>query len=217
MIDRRAVLIGLAAFPILPDALKAALPIPASRRLDFDILRKGSKLGRHTLTFEPEGDALTVRVAMDLVFKIAGITLYRYSHRVVERWQGQKVMALDAQTNVNGTPLTVSVRREGGVLMVQGAKVPRYAAPADALPATHWNQRELDGPWINPQDGRLMRPHVAIEGMETIPAANGATLRARHYALTGDVQLDMFYDDHGAWAGLSFAKGGATVLYERLA
>ena len=97
MIDRRAVLIGLAAFATLPDGLKAALPIPASKRLEFDILRKGSKLGRHVLTFEPEGDALTVRVAMDLVFKIAGITLYRYSHQVVERWQGQQVMALDAQ------------------------------------------------------------------------------------------------------------------------
>jgi hypothetical protein len=169
------------------------------------------------LTFEPEGDVLTVRVAMDLVFKIAGITLYRYSHQVVERWQGQQVMALDAQTNVNGTLLTVSARREGGGLMVQGTKVPRYAAPADALPATHWNQRELDGPWINPQDGRIMRPHVVVKGMETIPAANGASLRARHYAVTGDVQLDMFYDDHGAWAGLSFEKGGTTVLYERLA
>lgn len=217
MIDRRAVLIGLAAFATLPDGLKAALPIPASKRLEFDILRKGSKLGRHVLTFEPEGDALTVRVAMDLVFKIAGITLYRYSHQVVERWQGQQVMALDAQTNVNGTLLTVSARREGGGLMVQGTKVPRYAAPADALPATHWNQRELDGPWINPQDGRIMRPHVVVKGMETIPAANGASLRARHYAVTGDVQLDMFYDDHGAWAGLSFEKGGTTVLYERLA
>jgi len=37
----------------------------------------------------------------------------------------------------------------------------------------------------------------------------------RRYAVTGDVQLDMFYDDRLGWAGLSFVKGGAPVRYER--
>ncbi|WP_343611921.1 DUF6134 family protein [Novosphingobium sp.] len=217
MMDRRSAMIGAVALAALPGALSAALPIPPSRRLGFDILRKGSKLGTHVLTFEPGGDSLTVHVAVDLVYKIAGITLYHYRHQATERWQGQQVIALDAETSDNGTPYKVTARREGGVLMVQGTKAPRYAAPTDALPATHWNRHELDGPWINTQDGRIMRPHVAAQGIETIPAADGASLRARHYALTGDVQLDMFYDDHAGWAGLSFVKGGAPIRYERQA
>ena len=50
---------------------------------------------------------------------------------------------------------------------MQGTKAPRYIAPVDALPASHWNQRELEGPWINTQDGRLMRPKVIAGHVET--------------------------------------------------
>lgn len=217
MMDRRSAMVGAVALAAMPGALRAALSIPPSKRLGFDILRKDSKLGTHILTFASDADTLTVHVAVDLVYKIAGITLYHYRHQATERWQGQQVMSLEAETSDNGTPYKVSARREGNVLMVQGTKAPRYAAPADALPATHWNRRELEGPWINTQDGRIMRPHVTAQGMETIPAADGASLRARHYALTGDVQLDMFYDDHAGWVGLSFVKGGAPIRYERQA
>ncbi|WP_068079843.1 DUF6134 family protein [Novosphingobium rosa] len=215
MIGRRGMLVGGAALLLSPQALRAALPIPPGNRLGFDILRRGSKLGTHMLNFEPSGDGLTVRVAVELAFRIAGITLYRYRHSAVERWQGDRVVALDTRTDDNGARHEVTARRDNDALWVQGSKGPRYAAPADALPASHWNQRELDGPWINTQDGALLRPQVAARGDETIPAAGGSSIRARRFALTGPVQLDMFYDERHQWAGLSFIKGGAPVRYER--
>ena len=215
MIDRRTMIAGGAALAAMPMGLKAALPVPPGNRLGFDIMRKETKLGTHVLTFEPSGDMLTVRVAVDLTFKLAGITLYRYRHQATERWQGDRVMALDTQTDANGTPWQMSARREGAALMVQATKTPRFAAPADAMPATHWNHRELETPWINMQDGKILRPTVSARGIEAIPDAGGGLIRARHYALTGDVQLDMFYDDRLGWAGLSFTKGGALVRYER--
>ncbi|WP_206240199.1 DUF6134 family protein [Novosphingobium terrae] len=215
VIDRRGMLAGAAALTIVPQTLRAALQVPLANRLGFDILRSGKKLGTHILTFEPGNGTLTVRVMVELAFKIAGITLYHYRHEAIERWEGERVVALDTQTDDNGTAHRVTARREGNVLMVEADKLARYAAPADALPATHWNRRELDGPWINTQDGKILRPHVAAQGIESIPAAGGATLHARRYALTGDVKLDMFYDDRQGWAGLSFVKGGAPVRYER--
>ncbi len=217
MIDRRQMLAGGLLFSALPTMGRAALPIPSGNRLGFDIVRSGSTLGTHVLTFSPAGDGLVVHVAMDLIFKIMGMTLYRYSHRATETWAGDQVMALDATTNDNGTKYEVTGRREGNSLVVQGTKMPRYVAPPNALPATHWNRRELDGPWINPQDGKLLRPKVAAGGIDTIPAAAGTTTHGRHYTLTGDAQFDMWYDDHLGWTGLSFVKAGATVRYERQA
>ncbi len=179
-------------------------------------MRKGAKLGTHQLTFDRSGDALTVHVAVDLVFKIGFITLYRYSHHATERWVGDQVVALQTSTSDNGTPNQVTGRRDASGLVIEGTKAPRYVAPANALPATHWNRRELDGPWINTQDGRLMHPKVAPGGSDMIPTAAGAQIRANHYALTGDVQLDMWYDARPSWAGLSFkAKDGSTIRYER--
>jgi hypothetical protein len=215
MIDRRGLLIGGAMVTVMPGSSRAALPVPASRRLGFDVMRKGTKLGTHVLNFFPSGDGLMVQVAVDLAYRIAGITLYHYTHAATERWSGRQVVSLVSETNDNGKRYRVSGHREAGGLAVEGTGRPRYVAPADALPATHWNRDELNGPWINTQDGRLMRPKVAVQGIEPIPTASGGIIRARRYTLTGDVQLDMFYDDQLGWAGLSFMKGGAPIRYER--
>jgi hypothetical protein len=216
MLDRRELLIGSSALlATLPLAARAALPVPANNRLHFDIIRKGSKLGTHELSFAPTTDGLTVRVAVDLAYKILGVTLYRYTHRATEIWSGDQVVALQTMTDDNGDKYSVTGRRGPGGLAIQGTKAPRYIAPANALPATHWNQRELEGPWINTQDGRLMRPKVTPEHVETIPAGGGRSLSARRFNLSGDVQLDMWYDDRLGWSGLSFTKGGALIRYER--
>ena len=215
MIDRRSMIAGGVALAASPSLARAALPVPAGNRLEFDITRSGKKLGTHVLSFEPGNGTLAVHVAVDITFKIAGITLYRYRHQATERWEGDRVISLDTQTDDNGTAHRVTARREGAALMVEGDKLARYAAPDNALPATHWNRRELEGPWINTQDGKLLRPRVAAQGVETIPTVGGGTLRARRYALSGDVQIDMFYDERQGWAGLSFIKGGAPVRYER--
>jgi hypothetical protein len=220
-ISRRQVVIGGAALMLLPNLLiptgaYAALPVPPSGRLGFNILRKGSPLGSHELTFSQQGDKLTVQIEVHLLYKLLGLTLYHYTHHCTESWESGQVVALDSRTDDNGTPHHMSARRGPPGLVVQGSDAPRYTAPANAMPATHWNQHELDGPWINTQDGKLVHPRVSPAGSETIPAAGGRKIEARRYNLTGDVQMAMWYDRLG-WAGLSFERGGSPIRYERRA
>lgn len=215
MIDRRALIAGGMAGLLVPDwGMAAPAGVPASGRLAFDVLRAGKKLGSHALTFRRSGEILSVEVNVELAYKVGPVTLFHYSHHATERWAGGEVVALDTQTNENGTRYRVTARREGGAFMVEGTSAPRYAAPANALPATHWNRHELDGPWINTQDGKLLRPQVAPRGVEAVPTASGTT-RARHYALSGPLKLDMWYEEDGQWAGLAFTKNGAEVRYLR--
>ena len=221
MLLRRQVLIGGTMAVLLPDLLlpasgHAALPVPPSGRLGFDILRKGSRLGSHELTFAQQGDRLTVQAEVNLIYKLLGITLYHYSHHCTETWEGGQVVALETRTDDNGKPHHLSARRTSAGLEVQASDTPRYVAPANALPATHWNQHELDGPWINTQDGRLFHPRVNPEGTEAISAAGGRKIEARRYDVSGDVQMVMWYDRVG-WAGLSFERGGSPIRYERRA
>jgi hypothetical protein len=216
LIGRRDLIVGGTMLAALPGRVSAAaLPVPAGNHLGFDVTRKGSKLGTHVLSFEPAGDALTIRIAVDLIYKLGFITVYRYTHRATERWEGGQVVVVQTTTDDNGEKNQVTARREAAGLVVQGTKAPRYVAPANALPATHWNRAQLDGPWINTQDGRLMHPKVAPGGTAAIPTANGGTIRANRFALSGDVQMDTFYDAHPTWAGLAFTKGGAEIRYER--
>mgnify|MGYP001556481038 CR=1 FL=1 len=100
---------------------------------------------------------------------------------------------------------------------VEGTKARPYIAPPDALPATHWNRKQLDGPWINTQDGRRLHPKITPVGLEIIPAASGAKIPADHFALTGDAVLETYYDGTPNWAGLNFKAGdGSLILYERM-
>jgi hypothetical protein len=215
MIERREVLLGGAMLASMPAMLRATLPVPGDR-LGFDIVRKGAKLGTHQLSFTRSGDALTVQIVVDLVVKIGFITVYRYSHHATERWDGDQLVALQTTTVANGTSSEVSGRRDASGLAIEGTKAPRYVAPANALLATHWNRRELDGPLINAQDGRLMRPKIVPVGSDMIPTASGAQIRASQYSMGGDVPLDIWYDSRPSWAGLSFkVMDGSTIRYER--
>ncbi len=216
MFGRRDLMIGGVALAALPiRAFGTTLPVPATDRLAFDVTRNGSKLGTHVLTFEPAGDALTVHIAVDLAYKLGFITLYRYTHRATEHWDGGQVITIQTTTDDNGDKNTVTAHREAAGLYVQGTKAPRYLAPANALPGTHWNKAQLDGPWINTQDGRLMHPKITPGGIVSIPTAGGGSVRATRYTVSGDVQMDTFYDAHSAWAGLAFKKDSSDIRYER--
>jgi hypothetical protein len=216
MIVRRDMLVGGALLAALPSVSRAALPVPTGNRLGFDIIRNGKRLGAHVLTFERDDDSLVVRVSVELVVKAAFITLYRYRHSAIERWAGDKVVELETSTDDHGKKFAVTGRRDGRGLVIEGTGTPRYVAPANALPATHWNRRQLDGPWINTQDGKLARPRVTRQGADDIQTARAGFLRATHFALSGDVEFDLWYDNQPSWAGLRFkGKDGSLIRYER--
>lgn len=213
MIGRRALLGSLATVPF--GVATAAFPIPAGDRLAFHILRKGGTIGEHTVTFSRSGDALTVVVAADIAVGIGPIAFFRYKHRATVQWQGNQVVSVDAQTNDDGTPRQMTARRDNNGLVVEGTKAPRYIAPPRSLPGTHWDIAMLDAPFINTEDGRLMRPTVSLVGTEKLDVTGG-TVEARHYTMRGDADLDTFYDATPSWVGLRFnAKDGSEVRYFR--
>ncbi|MGD0107159.1 MAG: DUF6134 family protein [Rhodopila sp.] len=214
MITRRAVLAGTAALPFRQ--AHAALPIPPGDRLAFHIIRKGSTIGEHVITFERARDALTVSVTADIVVGLGPIAFFRYKHRATVQWDDVQVVSINAETNDDGTPRHMTARRDESGLVVEGSRAPRYTAPPRSLPGTHWNRAMLDAPFINIEDGRLMSPKVTLVGMETVEVTGGS-VEAQHYTMRGDADLDTFYDLTPAWVGLRFtSKDGSEIRYLRL-
>lgn len=211
MIARRLLLGGLAAVPF--GAVGAGLPKPAPDRLAFHIIRKGSRIGEHSVSFRQAGEALTVSVAADIVVGLGPIAFFRYKHRATETWQGGQVVSVDAETNDDGTLRHMTARRNESGLEVEGTKAPRYTAPQRSLPGTHWNRAMLDAPFINTEDGRLMHPTVTLAGTERVDVTGGS-VDAQRYTLRGDADLDTFYDLSPGWVGLRFtAKDGSEIRY----
>ncbi len=145
------------------------------------------------------------------------LVLYRYRARASETWRGGLCVAAASHVDDDGTADFMRAARDAAGLWVEGTKVPRYLAPPDALVASHWNQAELRGPWINLQDGRLLHPQVAPLGAASVPEADGPPVLARGFAVTGPVRMQLWYTDQRVWTGLLFfARDGSKVRYEKV-
>jgi hypothetical protein len=217
ILTRRAFVSSCAALVCVRPAL-AALPIPTGGGLGFNVIRNDEVIGTHVLDFARDGDRLTVNIKVDLLVKLGPIPVFRYTHRGTERWVGEQVVSMEAKTDDDGDDLIFSAKRTDTDWIVEGTKTPQYSAPLNASPATHWNRRMLDGPLINTQTAKLMMPVVTERGVEPIETASGSVINAQRFSLSGDVQLDTWYQGPAHWAGISFkGKDGSEIKYQRLA
>ena len=212
---RRAWLLGAAGFLAGPGPAKA-LPVPPSRQLAFEIWRKGSQIGTHTLNFTQTGNSLAIKIAVRIAVSFGPIRLFHYRMDGIEQWRGARIFYIDTTTNDDGKAAQMHADQTAAGFAVKGSGTARYIAPPHALPATHWNIAELSGPWINPQSGKLLHPHVTPLGEETVATAGGGSAIGQHYKVSGDVELDLWYDANQHWLSLSFAgKDGSLIRYLR--
>jgi hypothetical protein len=214
VIDRRTVMLAGA---LAAGKAVAAMPIPPGRGLGFRLIRHGSEIGRHSLTFESRADFCTVRTEVSALVTLLSIPVVRYTHRVVETWRGEMLTSLTGETDKNGQHEWIEARRSNAGLVVLGSKTHRYLAPEPAGCTSYWDKRQLLGPMISLEDGVLLRPKVAALGTETISLASGETTPAEHYNLSGAFNVDLWYDASQTWTGLALAAAdGSAVHYERL-
>ena len=195
----------------------AALPVPPDNTLAYRLIRHGSEIGRHTLNFERQGARLTVRIAVDARITLLSIPIAHYTHRAVETWQGETLVALTGQTNKNGQEDWVNAQHTSEGLVVLGSQTARYIAPDQAIGVSYWNKRMLNGPMISLENGELLRPNVADRRTDAIPLASGTTIPAEHYNISGPFNVDVWYDRTDTWASLALdISDGSEVRYERL-
>ena len=209
---------SLALLAPLPaaSATVAPLPVPPQGRIGFRLLRNGEAIGSHTLEFAQRGGGLEVAVVIDIAVRFLGVPLYRYSHRGTERWQDGMFAGIESRTDRDGTALRMRAERGSEGLVVEGTAVPRYVAPAGALPTTYWNRAMLNPAIISSEDGRLLDVSIAERGEEQVQLASGGAVAARRYVLRGALPLDLWYDASGQWAHLEFTKDGSTIIYEKV-
>lgn len=215
VIGRRVVL--LAGATLAARQAAGALPVPASNTQSYRLVRHGSEIGRHSLTFGRQAGALTVHVAVDALVSLISIPIVRYTHRAVEIWQDEILVGLSGETDKNGQHEWVNARRTAEGLVVTGSKTARYIAPANAIATSYWDRRMVDGPMISLEDGVLLRPEVTVRRADSIRLASGSMITADRYTLSGAFAVDVWYDRADTWAGLAFAVAdGSHVTYERL-
>jgi len=169
----------------------------APARLHFSVYRNGMKVGDHDVTFDRSGGDLSVAIKVGMALTVGGMLNVRYAHEAHERWVGGRFSALETRTDTNGkieqvsarrTPDGISVDRKGGTILL----------PADALPLTHWNSQVFAGRMFNPQNGKLLK--VTVSQGDAPPP--GGTRAASSWMLSGESQVQDWYDAAGVWTAL---------------
>lgn len=217
-------------------ALFLASPTFASERGAYDeshvfmVVRNGTEIGGHRLTFTPTPEGLRVDVAIDLRVGMGNVTLYRYRHAAHEIWRDGQLRRLDASTDANGKLHRVSVERSGNGLRAK-ASVPRQDGgtveglaagnqtltadlPPTILPTSQWRRAMVQRDRLfNTQLGKVSTFRVEKLGATSVATECG-TLPATHYRLSGDLKLEIWFDDRDRWVKARFnAFDGSTVDY----
>ncbi len=192
--------------------LAAAYPAPP-RDVNFKVYRGGDEIGYHRVRFTQDGPKTVADVDIELSVYVAFVRVFHYRHLSREIWQDGRLDWLDSSTYDDGQDMSLKVRREGDVLLIDGT---RYQGEADGalLPTSYWfldtiKQSQL----IDSQNGRIFPVTIADLGPATVEIA-GQQIPTRHYRLTGELALDLWYDETGQWVRSSFDARGAEIVYE---
>jgi hypothetical protein len=212
---RRLFLASTGAVALAGPVSAAPLPVPPSGRIGFRVLRNGVPIGEHHLRFTQSGDMLRVDIDAAFVVRIAGIAVFRYSAAATEIWSGGVFQSVDSRVNDDGNHLQVHAERVSDGYAITGTHVPRYIGPPNTLPLTYWNKAMLNGTILNVQTAHSYPAIVHSPGWNQLPTADGGTLVAQRFDVTGKLHLSVWYDQHEQWSGLAFHVHGYEN-YEKL-
>ena len=127
----RRALAPLLVLPILPPRPAAAQSVSEYR---FRVVRGGSQIGTHRVSFSPaSSDGATARTDVEIAVRLAGITVFRLTHRFAETWAGERLRLAVSRHDRNGRVTEMEARADGNGLLVRGPegalRLPDEAAP----------------------------------------------------------------------------------------
>lgn len=201
-----------APVPQPPGLEQGWTPSPGDQ-IRFNVLRQGTQFGSHTVSFEKSTDgALVAKTDVSFRAGLGPFSFFRYTSSSSETWRNGELIEVEGSVNDDGKRGNVTARRENGALQVEGTAF-TGAAPADAIPASHWNYAQMNAnQLLSTEDGEIYDIEVRPQGRETIEAG-GQTIEANRYRLLSNLDVDLWYDDTGRWVKLAFEARGHQIEY----
>ncbi|WP_420725236.1 DUF6134 family protein [Hwanghaeella sp. LZ110] len=219
---RRHVIMGAASIALMAPfsgisraSLSEAEFSPRDGELDFDVFRNGSAIGHHKIDLQQDGNRTTARIDILLEVGIGPLVLYRYCHQNTEIWEDGSFKSFASRTDDDGTPYAVQAVRNQSVIRVTRDHDQDYDIDdLTVLPTTYWNEKTVHcNQLLDTQKGRLMAVTVKPQGWQTVRTAAGM-VEAQGFAISGDIELNLWYDRKNQWTKLSFPFKGDEFDYQ---
>jgi hypothetical protein len=181
--------------------------------IEFDVLRKGTKVGFHRVRFERDEEELVVSSIFQLEVNVLFFTAFRYLYESEGRWRHGQLLSLNATVSDNGKASFIEAAREGARMTIRTGDTD-FATDSTLFPTNHWNAAVLpQSRVLNTLTGRINDVSIEPQGRETVRTERGEVLATR-YAYSGELEAEVWYDDAGRWVKLRFrGRDGSTVEY----
>lgn len=194
------------------------LALPAAhaeiRAWNFRVLLDDREIGQHDFTLRSTGDQRELRSEARFDVRVLFVNAYRYRHEAAERWDGNCLQSLVAQTETNGERVAVSASAREGRLVVDRPEG-REAHDGCVMSFAYWNPQILKARrLLNSQTGEVLPVTVTAQGEEAVRVRGQPRAAQRHRITAPGLEIDLWYAE-GRWVGLeAAAAGGRRLRYE---
>jgi hypothetical protein len=182
----------------------------------FRVLLDNRPIGQHRFSVVGDADERVVTSAADFAVKILGLTAYSYHHRATERWHGDCLTELTANTEDDGRASSVHSEKSGDTLRVVTDEAAQSLSGC-VMSFAYWNpalrgQDKL----LNAQTGKVVAVQIQDVGSGTIEV-HGHDTPAQQFRIRGAATaIDVWYSPSGEWVGLDATVAGGHHLSYRL-
>ena len=186
-------------------------------RIEFDIYRNNTHIGKHIFSFKKLDDHLNVESEIYFEIKKLGIVFYKYHVRGTEVYKDGKLIKFNSKTNQNKKFKYVNLEIENGEYIIDGSSY-KGKTPDDYLLGTWWNHSIVKSKvQISAVSGRIIKQKVTFLGKETIKFGD-KSYNTLHYNFSSTdkklgkdkkLNTDVWYDEKTLnWIKASFEKKG---------
>ncbi len=172
---------------------------PAIAVNSYEVLRKGKKIGTHTISFYNDGDTLKVLAETNMKVKVLFITAFKYKYISEETWQNGELLNVKTSVNDNGKKFSTFVTRSGDDFLIN-TNDQETNISNNCMTTNHWNKTVVNyDALLNTVTGDVMPVKIDAD-----------TNDENRFLVRGDLNIDTFYNDRGDWLGMEFEhpKGG---------
>ncbi len=202
-----------------------------SEKAEYKILRKGKRVGTHTvqITPDPSGDnnKFTVSVDSKIRITVMKVPVFSFRYKATEVWNNNQLVSIKATTVKNGETKEVSATVAGDTMktVISGGPDPDYESEQSVEPVSfvsnHWHPGVLNSNRIyNTLTGFVDKVSIENPGTDpiTIKGSEGNSdtqHSAIHVRYTGGFEAESWYGRDGRWLQLLF-KGtdGSLITYQ---
>ena len=215
---RRRRLLRLAAAAGSLSLVRPLLLVPAyasaEQDLRFRVMRDGSPIGEHSVTFQKVGDRLLVATRVDVAVKVLLFTAYRFKHQAKETWHSGRLLSVESTTDDNGTLLQVVGNAATDGFRMIGEQGPSLVPPQLLTSNSLWNSRIIgESRLIDVQRGGEIGLVTRKLGDEQVATPQGRVRASRYQLITPYYAGSVFHDTDGRWVKALLELKGESIEY----